>query len=220
MKKQMTLAVSAMLLLGTFAYAKAAKSPVTVTTASYQLVVKKVKDKKGKIKKVKKWVKATKVIPGTIVRYIDTIHNNSADPLSTVAIKNPINEHLTYVAGSAKAESNATITYSVDGGNIGEVFVDRVFDRNRAEGIGTAVVDRIDIADDRPGDDLGRLDPLFDLFDLALFTLDFLDHQLIRSGRNRHGALGLLGVGECPQQEHSRYGQCHLFFHWVPFCIV
>jgi len=116
MKKHVTLAISAILLLGTFAYAQKAKSPVTVTTASYQLVVKKVKDKKGKIKKVKKWVKATKVVPGTIVRYVDTIHNSSADPLSTVAIKNPINEHLAYVADSAKAESNATITYSVDGG--------------------------------------------------------------------------------------------------------
>jgi len=115
-KRHTVLTLSAVFLLGTFAQAEAPKSPVTVTTASYQLVVKKVKDKKGKIKKIKKWVKATKVVPGTVVRYVDTIHNSSADPLSTVAIKNPINEHLTYMADSAKAESNATITYSVDGG--------------------------------------------------------------------------------------------------------
>jgi len=89
-------------------------NPVTVTTASYQQVVTTVKDKNGKIKKVKKWVKASKVVPGTIVRYVDTVHNNRSDPLHGIAIKNPIDAHLSYVAGSAKAESNATITYRID----------------------------------------------------------------------------------------------------------
>jgi len=54
-------------------------SPVTVSTASYQQMP--VRDKKGKIKRDKhgkpilKWVRATRVVPGTIVRYIDTVTN-------------------------------------------------------------------------------------------------------------------------------------------------
>jgi uncharacterized repeat protein (TIGR01451 family) len=90
--------------------------PVSVTTQSYQEVVKTVKDKNGKVKKVKKWVRASKVVPGTVVKYVDTVANNTKDPLTNLTIKNPINPHLTYVAGSAMSETNATILYSVDGG--------------------------------------------------------------------------------------------------------
>ncbi len=121
MKQTLSALIATALLSITAAYAEAPKSPVTVTTASYQLVIKKVKTKKGKIKKVKEWVKATKVVPGTVVRYVDTVTNNAEAPLSSVAIKNPINEHLAYVAHSAKAETNATITYSVDGGKTFDV---------------------------------------------------------------------------------------------------
>jgi len=96
------------------------KSPIAITTASYQLKV--VRDNKGKVlkdksgKPIKKWQKATKVVPDTIVKYIDTASNSSDKALSGVTIQNPINKHLEYVANSAKAETNATITYSVDGG--------------------------------------------------------------------------------------------------------
>ena len=99
---------------------KKAKSPVTVTTQSYQQMPKR--NKKGKIVKDKKgkpilvWVKATKVVPGTVVRYVDTVSNHTDKAMEGLAIKNPINPHLIYVAGSATSETNATITYSVDGG--------------------------------------------------------------------------------------------------------
>jgi len=98
----------------------AKKLPITITTASYQLKIvrnnkgKVLKDKKGK--PIKKWQKATKVVPDTIVKYVDTASNSSDKPLSRVTIQNPINKHLEYIANSAKAEKNATITYSVDGG--------------------------------------------------------------------------------------------------------
>jgi uncharacterized repeat protein (TIGR01451 family) len=90
--------------------------PVSVTSQSYQMVAKKTKGKNGKIKTVTKWVRATRVVPGTVVKYVDTVTNNTDKPLSDVAIKNPINPHLTYVAGSATSETNATILYSIDGG--------------------------------------------------------------------------------------------------------
>jgi hypothetical protein len=90
--------------------------PVSVTSQSYQMVAKKTKGKNGKIKTVKKWVHATKVVPGTIIKYIDTVSNHTKKPLANLAIKNPINPHLIYVAKSASSETNATILFSVDGG--------------------------------------------------------------------------------------------------------
>jgi len=88
-------------------------APVSVSTASYQ--AKRIKDKKtGKV--ITKWVRARRVVPGTVVRYIDTVTNRTDKPLKNVAIKNPINPHLTYVAQTAKCATGCRIYYSVDGG--------------------------------------------------------------------------------------------------------
>jgi hypothetical protein len=98
----------------------AKQAPVTVTTQSYQQMPKR--NKKGKIlrdkngKPILEWVKATKVVPGTVVKYVDTVGNHTNQTIENLAIKNPINVHLAYVAESAASETNATITYSVDGG--------------------------------------------------------------------------------------------------------
>ena len=112
MNKILTTLIAAAMLTVTFAQAKEKPAPVEVTTASYQ--VKIVKDKHGK--KVRKWVRATKVVPGTIVRYIDTVTNHTDQAMNNVAVKNPINPHLTYLAKSAKCETGCTVRYSVDGG--------------------------------------------------------------------------------------------------------
>ncbi len=100
--------------------AKESKTPVSVTTASYQQMPKR--DKKGKVIKDKNgkpvlvWVRATKVVPGTVVKYIDTVSNDTNETLTDVAIKNPINPHLTFVAKSAKCQSGCKVLYSIDGG--------------------------------------------------------------------------------------------------------
>ena len=121
--KHISAVLAAMVVLvgSVHAEAPAKKSPpVEVTTASYQLKV--VRNKKGRIlkdkkgKPIKKWLKATKVVPNTIVKYVDTVINHTDDPIKGVAIKNPINEHLAYVADTATCETNATITFSVDSG--------------------------------------------------------------------------------------------------------
>jgi len=121
--KHISVVLAAMVVLAGSAYADAPakkSSPVEVTTASYQL--KAVRDKKGHIlkdkkgKPIRKWRKATKVVPGTVVKYVDTVTNHTDQPLKGVAIKNPINKHLAYVAETATSETKATITFSVDGG--------------------------------------------------------------------------------------------------------
>ena len=96
------------------------KTPVSMSTASYQLTV--VKDKKGKVvkdkkgKPVKKWVKASKVVPGTVVKYVDTITNDTDEVLTDARVANPINENLLFVEGSAASKAKFSVKYSVDGG--------------------------------------------------------------------------------------------------------
>ena len=82
-------------------------------------------------------------------------------------------------------------------GDVSEVFVDWVFDRDTAQGCLCVVGHRIDIPHDRAGDDFGRLDPLFDLFDLPFFGLDLFDDQLVGCRGDCHGGLGRFGVGRC-----------------------
>ena len=96
------------------------KTPVSMSTASYQQVV--VKDKKGNVlkdkkgKPVKKWVKASTVIPGTVVKYVDTITNDTDEVLTDARVSNPINENLLFVEGSAASKAKFSVKYSVDGG--------------------------------------------------------------------------------------------------------
>ena len=88
------------------------EGPVVITTRSLQL--KTITTKEGK--KVKKWLKATEVVPGDQVRYVNTVRNRSDKVLEKVRVVNPINPHLSYVGGSAKCGSGCAIRYSLDGG--------------------------------------------------------------------------------------------------------
>ena len=89
-----------------------AKAPVSMSLHSYQELV--VKDKNGK--RVKKWLKVKKVVPGDIVKYVDTINNNTDKELTDVKVKNPINKNVVLVKGSEKSNAKFTTLYSIDGG--------------------------------------------------------------------------------------------------------
>ncbi len=123
MKKSIAIIFSAVLFTGVLQAEQ--KPAVSVETHSYQLVT--VKDKKGNIlkdksgKPIKKWVKASKVVPGTVVKYVDTITNESDEVLKNAKITNPINENLIYVEGSASSQAAFSVQYSVDGGKYYDV---------------------------------------------------------------------------------------------------
>jgi uncharacterized repeat protein (TIGR01451 family) len=118
MKKHMMSLLAITLLTG--ALQAEEKPKISMETHSYQLTV--VKNKKGKVvkdkqgKPIKKWLTATKVVPGTIVKYVDTITNESDALLKDAKITNPINENLIFVEGSAASEVAFSVKYSVDGG--------------------------------------------------------------------------------------------------------
>jgi len=105
MKKILILAIT----LSAFA---TAKSAVNVVVNSYQEVAKK--DKSGKV--VKSWVKPTKVVPGTIIKYVDTITNDSNETIKNVKITNPINENLFLLKDTINSKAKYSVKFSIDGG--------------------------------------------------------------------------------------------------------
>jgi len=85
-----------------FATVTTAQAKVSVSSASYQ-------------KMGNRWVKAAKVVPGTTVKYINTLSNRGATA-SNLTVVNAIPKEMKYIANSAKCKGKCTITYSVDGG--------------------------------------------------------------------------------------------------------
>ena len=95
-----------------FVVVSMAQANVTLNTASFQEQTKVTVTGE----KVKEWVKASKVIPGTVVRYVNTLENQGDDVATKLVIKNPIPKNMEYVANSASCASECTLSYSVDGG--------------------------------------------------------------------------------------------------------
>jgi uncharacterized repeat protein (TIGR01451 family) len=83
------------------------QAQVTIKSQSFQKVVKKKKTK---------WVKASKVIPGSVVLYVNSLKNKGKEAAQKLTVVNNIPEHMHYMQGSAKCKNKCDITYSVDGG--------------------------------------------------------------------------------------------------------
>ena len=71
--------------------------------------------------KTKAWVKTHKVIPGTIIRYVNSLNNSGIQMAKHLVVSNPIPNNMEYIAGSASCVSECIIKYSVDGGQIFDV---------------------------------------------------------------------------------------------------
>jgi len=66
--------------------------------------------------KVVEWVKASKVVPGTVIRYVNSLANSGIKSATKLVINNPIPENMEYVANTASCQSMCHISYSIDGG--------------------------------------------------------------------------------------------------------
>ena len=106
----------------------AAQAEVTITSQSYQKVLKKKKAK---------WVKATKVVPGSIILYMNTLKNKGTQTAEKLTVVNAIPKHMQYVKGTAKCKTTCTVTYSVDDGKTfykpKKLFVGKGKNRHRAK---------------------------------------------------------------------------------------
>jgi uncharacterized repeat protein (TIGR01451 family) len=89
-----------------------AQANVSINSASFQEHTKVLPGGK----KVKEWVKASKVVPGTVIRYLNTLTNSGDKKATKLVVNNPIPENMEYIANSASCQGSCTISYSVDGG--------------------------------------------------------------------------------------------------------
>ncbi len=95
-------------LFASFVYAK---EPVTITLHSYKKEI--VVTKEGK--KVTKWVKPTKVIPGSVIKYVNTISNNTTKPLKTATVTNKIDKNLIFIPKSIESNLEYKVLFSING---------------------------------------------------------------------------------------------------------
>lgn len=82
-------------------------SGVTIKSESFQ---------EKKIGKETKWIKASKVIPGSKIRYVNTIANDTSMAATNLVAINPIPMHMVYIESSARCKSSCKVTFSVDNG--------------------------------------------------------------------------------------------------------
>ncbi len=106
------LSISILVFVTNSAYAK--KSLVTLVSKSYKEIVQINKDGK----KNTKLVEASKVLPGDIVLYKNTINNDDIKEVKNMILNNPIPEHTEYISDSATCENSCDVLFSVDGGKI------------------------------------------------------------------------------------------------------
>lgn len=85
---------------------------VSIVSSSYQEQVKVAPSGE----KVKSWVKSHKVVPGTVIRYVNSIENSGVDEAQKLVIDNPIPENMLYLPNTATCQSSCEVTYSADGG--------------------------------------------------------------------------------------------------------
>jgi uncharacterized repeat protein (TIGR01451 family) len=76
--------------------------------------------------KTKEWVKAEKIVPGTVIKYVNSLVNAGDKKASSLVIKNPIPKNMKYIANTAECKTVCKVTYSVDGGasfySVGELY--------------------------------------------------------------------------------------------------
>jgi len=95
-----------------FVVASLAQANVSINSTSYQEITKITPTGE----KSKEWVKAEKIVPGTVVRYVNRLENSGVETATKLLIKNPIPKNMEYVADSAACQGSCTLSYSVDGG--------------------------------------------------------------------------------------------------------
>ncbi len=78
---------------------------------SYQKSIVTTKDGK----KVTKWVKTTKVVPGTIIKYELVITNRSNKDTKNAVVSADINKDLEYLPNSIESDVEYKVTFSLDG---------------------------------------------------------------------------------------------------------
>jgi len=92
--------------------ASLAQANVSISSTSFQELTKVTPSGE----KSKEWVKTEKIVPGTVVRYVNTLENSGVEIATKLLVKNPIPNNMEYVADSAACQGTCSVSYSIDGG--------------------------------------------------------------------------------------------------------
>lgn len=85
---------------------------VSITSSSYQ--EQTVVNQNGE--KSLEWVSAKKVVPGTVIKYVNSLKNSKNKLVTHLVVTNPIPKNMEYVSDTASCATGCTLSYSVDGG--------------------------------------------------------------------------------------------------------
>jgi len=110
MNKVLFIAIISLLTLSSYAK-ESLKNPVTITLKSYQQEISI--NKKGK--RVTKWLKPSKVVPGSIIKYQSTITNSTNKTLKNATLMSKIDKNLIFIPNSIKSKLTYEVEFSVDG---------------------------------------------------------------------------------------------------------
>jgi len=89
-----------------------AHANVTIESTSYQEQIKTTVEGE----KITTWVEAKKVMPGSVVKYVNMMTNHTKQNATKLVVNNPIPKNMEFIQGSASCLEDCTISYSVDGG--------------------------------------------------------------------------------------------------------
>ncbi len=110
-----------------------AQASVSMSSASFQEQIKVTPNGE----KTYEWVKAEKIVPGTVIRYVNTLSNSGKKKATKLVVKNSIPKHMEYIANSAACENGCKLLYSVDNGKnfkmVSELYVGEAEERHLAK---------------------------------------------------------------------------------------
>lgn len=67
------------------------------------------------IKKDKEWIQPKKVVPGKLIKYINTVENSGTEEIQNLEVINKIPKDLVYLSDTALCKSKCNILFSIDG---------------------------------------------------------------------------------------------------------
>jgi uncharacterized repeat protein (TIGR01451 family) len=83
----------------------ALQAQVDINTQSLQLVLEKDK---------KVWKPATRVVPGTVIKYVNTVTNDDKEVANDLVVVNNISKYMELVPNTVACSDECDITYAVD----------------------------------------------------------------------------------------------------------
>jgi len=109
-----------------------ASANVSIASTSYQKMTKVLESGE----KVEEWARTSTVVPGMVIRYVNSLENRGEKEATKLVVKNSVPNNMEYIADTASCQDACIVTYSIDGGKsfkkASELFLGEGKDRHQA----------------------------------------------------------------------------------------